>query len=88
MKNAQKIASFLKKKQIFFVGGENAPYLWFKIPFDISSWDFFDHLLSKSGVIGTPGVGFGSGGEGFFRFSSFALSKDVEKALNELDKII
>ena len=85
MNNAKKIASFLKKKQIFFVGGENAPYLWFKIPFKASSWDFFDLLLNETGVVGTPGVGFGRQGEGFFRFSSFAKSDDVDEALERLD---
>ena len=88
MKNAQKIASFLKEKQIFFVGGENAPYLWFKIPTNNSSWEFFDHLLNKTGVVGTPGVGFGTGGECFFRFSSFASSEDTDEALARIDKII
>ena len=88
MKNSQKIASFLRKKQILFVGGENAPYLWFKIPNKMSSWHFFDYLLNEVAIIGTPGVGFGSEGEGFFRFSSFALAEDVEIALSRLDKIL
>lgn len=88
MNNAQKIASFLKKRQIFFVGGENAPYLWVKIPFKISSWNFFDLLLNEVGVVGTPGVGFGKAGEGFFRFSSFASSDDINEALCRLEKIL
>ena len=88
MNNAQKIASFLKKRQIFFVGGENAPYLWVKIPFEISSWNFFDLLLNEVGVVGTPGVGFGKAGEGFFRFSSFAQSDNVDEALCRLEKIL
>ena len=88
MKNAQKIASFLKEKQIFFVGGENAPYLWFKIPTNNSSWEFFDHLLNEAGVVGTPGVGFGTSGEGVFRFSSFALSEDINEALERLNEIV
>lgn len=87
MKNAHKIASFLKEKQIFFVGGENAPYLWFKIPNQTSSWQFFDHLLESFGVVGTPGVGFGKNGEGFFRFSSFALSLDIDEALERLSNL-
>ena len=88
MNNAQKIASFLKKRQFFFVGGENAPYLWFKIPNDMSSWQFFDYLLNQAGVVGTPGAGFGSEGEGFFRFSSFAPSDDINEALLRLEKIL
>ena len=88
MNNAKKIALFLKKKQIYFVGGENAPYLWFKIPFGTSSWEFFDLLLNETGVVGTPGVGFGKQGEGFFRFSSFARSKDIIEALERIDKFL
>ena len=87
MKNAHKIASFLKTKQISFVGGENAPYLWFKIPNKISSWNFFDHLLENYGIIGTPGVGFGQNGEGFFRFSSFASTEDINEALDRLNDL-
>ena len=87
MTNSHKIATFLKEKQIFFVGGENAPYLWFKIPNKISSWNFFDHLLENYGIIGTPGVGFGKNGEGFFRFSSFALSPDIDEALERLNNL-
>ena len=88
MANAKKIASFLRKKQIFFVGGENAPYLWFKTPLNMSSWQFFDYLLNKAQLVGTPGVGFGRAGEGFFRFSSFCSSKDTDEALSKLDKIL
>ena len=88
MANAKKIASFLAKKHIFFVGGENAPYLWFKTPNKMSSWQFFDCLLAEAGVVGTPGVGFGKQGEGFFRFSSFASNQDTEEALYRLDKIL
>lgn len=85
MSNAQKIASFFRKKGIFFVGGENAPYLWFKIPKKISSREFFDHLLHRAGVVGTPGIGFGKNGEGYFRFSSFASSENTDEALLRLD---
>ena len=88
MENAQKIASFLKRKQIFFVGGENAPYLWFKIANSMSSWNFFDYLLGNAGVVGTPGLGFGTYGEGFFRFSSFATHEDISEALSRLDNIL
>ncbi len=87
MKNAQKIASFLKRKQLYFVGGKNAPYLWFKIPFKMSSWEFFDLLLKETAVVGTPGVGFGENGEGYFRFSSFASAQSVDEALCRMEKI-
>lgn len=88
MENAKKIASFLKEKGIYYIGGENAPYLWLKIPNGMTSWEFFDYLLKKSAVIGTPGVGFGKAGEGFFRFSSFTLREDVDEALARIAKII
>ena len=52
-------------------GGENAPYVWAKTPDGIGSWDFFDLLLDKAGVIVTPGSGFGREGEGWFRITSF-----------------
>lgn len=88
MNNAKIIASLLKKKRIYFVGGENAPYLWLKIPFKTSSWGFFDRLLNEAGVVGTPGVGFGKAGEGFFRLSAFAASDKINAALKKLDNIL
>ena len=87
MKNAHKIATFLKEKEIFFVGGENAPYLWIKIPNKMSSWQFFDYLLENYGIVGTPGVGFGQNGEGFFRLSSFASNEDIDEALDRLNSL-
>ena len=87
MKNAEKLSSFLLKKKIFFVGGKNAPYLWFKTPETVSSWQFFDYLLNETGVVGTPGVGFGSCGENFFRFSAFASSENIDIAIDRLDAI-
>ena len=87
MKNAQKIASFLKRKQLYFVGGENAPYLWIKIPFKMSSWEFFDYLLKECAVVCTPGVGFGKNGEEYFRFSSFASAQSVDEALRRMERI-
>lgn len=87
MKNAQKIASFLKRKQLYFVGGKNAPYLWLKIPFKMDSWSFFDYLLSECAVVCTPGVGFGKNGEGFVRLSSFASAQNVDEALRRMERI-
>jgi LL-diaminopimelate aminotransferase len=87
MKNAQKIASFLKRKQLYFVGGKNAPYLWLKIPFKMDSWSFFDYLLSECAVVCTPGVGFGKNGEGFVRLSSFASAQSVDEALRRMERI-
>jgi LL-diaminopimelate aminotransferase len=62
-------------------GGENAPYIWIKTPNGLSSWEFFDKLLNETFVVGTPGVGFGKQGEGYFRFSSFGKREDIKKAV-------
>ena len=86
--NAQKLARFLKKSDIFFTGGIHAPYLWFKCPFGMDSWQFFDYLLSNSQIVGTPGVGFGSFGEGFFRFSSFAEPENIDLAIHRMKKLL
>ncbi|MCK5199378.1 MAG: LL-diaminopimelate aminotransferase, partial [Spirochaetales bacterium] len=60
------------------------PYVWIKTPGGISSWDFFDKLLSETGVIGTPGSGFGPGGEGYFRLSAFGHREDIEAAMDSI----
>jgi LL-diaminopimelate aminotransferase len=65
-------------------GGDNAPYIWLKTPEGLSSWQFFDKLLEETGVIGTPGVGFGPGGEGFFRLSAFGHREDIEDAVETI----
>jgi LL-diaminopimelate aminotransferase len=67
-------------------GGVNAPYLWLRTPSGVSSWDFFDRLLSEAHLVGTPGSGFGSCGEGYFRLSAFNSRKNVEETLNRLMK--
>ena len=65
-------------------GGDNAPYIWIKVPEGLSSWDFFTKLLENCQIVGTPGVGFGKCGEGYFRLTSFGKRKDVEEALKRL----
>ena len=87
MENARILADFLTKKGIFYCGGVHAPYLWIEIPHAQSSWDFFDFLLTKTGVIGTPGAGFGRCGEGHFRLSSFADRTDVFEAVERLNDL-
>ena len=88
LENAKILAEALKEKRIWFVGGENSPYLWLKCYQSMKSWSFFDFLLERAGIIGTPGVGFGEGGEGYFRFSSFASRDDVLIAAERLRKIL
>jgi len=71
----------LKKAGYAVYGGVNAPYIWLKTPAGLKSWDFFDKLLSECHVVGTPGSGFGSCGEGYFRLSAFGLRENVEEAV-------
>ncbi|MEM9944158.1 MAG: LL-diaminopimelate aminotransferase, partial [Planctomycetota bacterium] len=62
----------------------NAPYVWVETPKDTSSWDFFDQLLSKSHIVGTPGSGFGAAGEGYFRLSAFNSLENTEEAVSRI----
>lgn len=84
LNNARIIREGLKKAGFTVYGGENSPYVWLKTPQGVSSWEFFDLLLEKCGVVGTPGSGFGAGGEGFFRLTSFNTKENTEKALAKI----
>ena len=84
MKNAALIRNGLIKKGWIVFGGENAPYVWLKCPEGNDSWSFFDQLLEKCHIVGTPGVGFGSSGEGFFRLTAF---NSYEKTVEALERI-
>ncbi|MFA6871676.1 MAG: LL-diaminopimelate aminotransferase [Bacteroidaceae bacterium] len=83
-------ASFMKKELERFglnvYGGENAPYLWIKTPNNISSWEFFDQMLCNANVVGTPGVGFGPSGEGYFRLTAFNTPENCKKAIERITK--
>jgi LL-diaminopimelate aminotransferase len=81
MTNAAVIRTSLTKLGYDVYGGVNAPYVWMKTPDGLSSWDFFDHLLQKANVVGTPGSGFGPAGEGYLRLSAFAKPDDVKEAM-------
>ncbi|WP_061249316.1 LL-diaminopimelate aminotransferase [Leptospira alstonii] len=81
MSNAAKIREGLKTAGYEVFGGVNAPYIWLKTSNNLSSWDFFDRLLDKAQVVGTPGSGFGPAGEGYFRLSAFGKKEDVEEAI-------
>ncbi len=67
-------------------GGENAPYIWLKTPDGVTSWKFFDDLLYGANVVGTPGVGFGPSGEGYFRFTAFGSRADCVEAMARISK--
>ena len=85
MKNAKIMKNKLKTAGYSVFGGDNAPYLWIRVPEDMSSWDFFDYLLEKANVVGTPGSGFGLAGEGYFRLSAFNSRLNV---INAMERII
>lgn len=82
--NAKCLMQALDKLGIWYCGGKNAPYIWLKCPDNMSSWEFFDYLLEKAQIVGTPGEGFGSCGEGYFRFSTFGSVEDTEEAAKRL----
>lgn len=65
-------------------GGKNAPYIWLKTPQNLSSWEFFDLLLNKAGVVGTPGSGFGPAGEGYFRLTAFGSTENTAAAIERI----
>tara|TARA_Y100001968_G_scaffold132178_1_gene120635 strand:- start:6041 stop:7282 length:1242 start_codon:yes stop_codon:yes gene_type:complete len=87
MENAGIIRSHLKKAGLKVFGGENAPYVWIKVPEGMDSWEFFDLLLKRTNVVGTPGSGFGSAGEGYFRLSAFNSRTNIEEAMNRIATI-
>lgn len=82
--NAKIIAEGLKEAGYEFSGGINAPYIWLKTPGNMSSWDFFDLLLDKANVVGTPGVGFGPHGEHYFRLTAFGSKANTEEAMRRI----
>ena len=84
MNNANTIKTSLKSFGYDVFGGTNAPYIWLKTPRNLSSWDFFDELLSKVQVVGTPGSGFGPSGEGYFRLSAFGSKENVLEAMERI----
>ncbi|OGI68106.1 LL-diaminopimelate aminotransferase [Candidatus Nomurabacteria bacterium RIFCSPHIGHO2_01_FULL_42_15] len=67
-------------------GGENAPYVWVRIPPSLTSWEFFDKLLREAHVVVTPGSGFGLKGEGYIRLSAFGDKKNVKRAMKSIEK--
>ncbi len=87
MSNAALIRKTLEKLGYEVYGGVNAPYIWLKTPNKMSSWEFFDYLLERANVVGTPGSGFGAAGEGFFRLSAFANPANVAEAMERFKKL-
>ena len=81
MANAQTIRQSLSELGYAVYGGVHAPYVWLKTPNGMGSWEFFDKLLTKANVVGTPGAGFGAAGEGYFRLSAFNRPEKVKEAM-------
>ena len=84
MNNAKTILEGLKSAGYTVSGGVNAPYIWLKTPDKMTSWEFFDYLLEKANVVGTPGSGFGPSGEGYFRLTAFGSYENTVKALERI----
>ena len=85
--NAAYMRERLTAGGITVYGGVNAPYLWLKTPAGQTSWSFFDKLLEKAHVVGTPGSGFGAAGEGYFRLSAFNHRGQIEEAMDRIARI-
>ena len=83
-KNAKVIMDAIDKCGFWYVGGKNSPYVWMKCPNNMGSWEFFDYLLNELQIVGTPGVGFGSCGEGFLRLSAFGDPDDTQEAAKRI----
>ena len=86
--NAKLLRTGLAAAGIEVHGGVNAPYIWLKTPDGMSSWDFFDQLLDKAHLVGTPGSGFGASGEGYFRLSAFNSREQVEEAVSRVKTLL
>jgi LL-diaminopimelate aminotransferase len=86
MENARRVREGLASAHFTVFGGEHAPYVWLRTPAGLTSWDFFDQLLQKTHVVGTPGSGFGPAGEGYFRISAFNSHENVDEAIDRIRK--
>jgi LL-diaminopimelate aminotransferase len=88
MENARIIREGLAAAGLTVYGGVNAPYIWLKTPAGLGSWDFFDKLLREAHVVGTPGAGFGTCGEGYFRLSAFGIRENVVEAVGRIKAVV
>ena len=87
MNNAKVIMDGLKNAGFSVSGGVNAPYVWLETPDGMSSWEFFDHLLTNANIVGTPGSGFGPSGEGYFRLTAFGTYENTLKAIERIKSL-
>ena len=88
LENARLLREGLESVGISVYGGVNAPYVWLKTPGETTSWDFFDELLHKANLVGTPGSGFGAAGEGYFRLSAFNSRDNINEAVTRFQNVV
>lgn len=86
--NAKVISKTFDELGIKYTGGKNSPYIWFKCPNGMGSWEFFDYLLENANVVGTPGEGFGKNGEGWFRLTAFGDKDRTVEAMERFKKLL
>ncbi len=86
--NAAIMIKTFRKLNISYTGGTNSPYIWFRCPDGMGSWDFFHKLLNEAEVVGTPGEGFGKNGEGWFRMTAFGSREKTVEAMERLEKML
>lgn len=85
--NARVMMEALDRLSIPYTGGVNSPYLWLKCPEGLGSWDYFDFLLERAQIVGTPGEGFGRNGEGWFRLTAFGDPAQTREAMARLERL-
>ncbi len=85
--NARVIRETLAQLGIWHIGGTDSPYIWMQCPGGMKSWEFFQELLEKANVVGTPGSGFGKNGEGFFRLTAFGTKEDTAEAMERMKRM-
>lgn len=86
--NANVIGEVLKQAGVWYTGCVNSPYIWLECPNGMGSWEFFDLLLEKAQIVGTPGAGFGKNGEGYFRLTGFGEKQRTEEAAERLKELL
>jgi len=87
LENARIITEALTELGIKYTGGGNSPYIWLECPKGMTSWEYFDYLLETVNIVGTPGSGFGTNGEGYFRLTAFGSREQVIKAVARIRKL-
>ena len=84
--NARMMMETFDKKRYQYYGGQFSPYVWLRGPGGMKSWDYFNHLLNDLAIVGTPGAGFGTMGEGYLRLSAFGTHEGTKEAMERIAK--